>query len=287
MYAVEAECVTRDFSTGRPGRSVRALAGVTLRVRAGEVVGLLGPNGSGKSTLLKVIVGLLAPTSGRCRLFGIANPRPEARESVGYLPEAPDFSPQLTGSELVEFQARLSGVEAAALPELIDRAMTWVGLADAARRRVGGYSRGMKQRLGLAQALVHDPRLLILDEPMSALDPVAVNETGRLIRRLKAEGRAVVLSSHLLGQVEAVCDRVVLLNRGRIVLEGGVSELTRPAGRSAVLVDRLEASALNDLRGWLEGRGSRLHGVEPCRTGLEEVFLAALRRGPAGGFEER
>jgi ABC-2 type transport system ATP-binding protein len=282
VNVIEVDGLTKDFAAGPNGARIRALDGVTLRVAEGEVVGLLGPNGSGKSTLLKIILGLLPATAGECRLFGATGAPAGVRAAVGYLPEAPDFGPHLSGFEVVWFHARLSGLPRAGLTERVERALAAVGLAGAGHRRAAAYSRGMRQRLGLAQALVHDPRLVILDEPMAGLDPVAIEETGRLIGRLKAQGRTVLLSSHLLGQVAAICDRIALLDRGRLILEGRVVELARGGAETVLRVDRLPEAALGELRQWLEARGAKLQGAEAGRLDLERAFLAAVQGDGAG-----
>jgi ABC-2 type transport system ATP-binding protein len=276
VNAIELEGISKDFMPGLRGARVRALDAVTLQVREGEVMGLLGPNGSGKSTLLKIILDLLAPTAGACRVFGVPSDRVEARRGVGYLPEAPDFCPHLTGFELVCYHARLGGLARRGLRERAEAVLAQVGLIDAMHRRVGAYSKGMRQRIGLAQALVPNPRLVILDEPTSGIDPVGAAEFGVLIDRLREQGRTVLLSSHLLGQVEGICDRVALLDRGRIVVQGRVDELTRRCGRMALLVDPLPDAILGELGRWLQARGASLHGVETPRTGLDRVFMEAV-----------
>jgi ABC-2 type transport system ATP-binding protein len=283
VNAIEMDGVSKDFASPVRGPAARALEAVTLQVGVGEVVGLLGPNGSGKTTLLKIVLGLLAPSAGSCRVFGVPSERVEARRGVGYLPEAPDFSPHLTGYELVCYHARLGAVPARTLRATVESAITRVGLTGAMHRRVGTYSQGMRQRLGLAQALVPDPRLLVLDEPVAGVDPVGAAEFCRLVGQFKAQGRTVLFSSHLLGQVERVCDRVVVLDRGRLVLQGRVEELTGRRGRMALLVDPLPAALLAELRTWLQARGAGLHGVEQPRAELDRVFLEAVGHPEAGG----
>ena len=285
MQAIELDGITRDFATGWRGAKVRALDGVTLWVAEGEVVGLLGPNGSGKSTLLKIVLGLLAPTAGQCRVFGVPSDRVAARASVGFLPETPDFPPHLTGFELVCFHARLGGMAGAKVKERAEEVIRRVGLRETAHRRVGTYSKGMRQRIGLAQALVMDPRLVILDEPTSGLDLVGAEEVGRMIRRLKARGRTVVLSSHRPEQVEDLCDRVAVLDHGRLVLQAPLAELARPRGLTAVLVDPVPEETFGELRAWLGARGVGCHGVEAPRAGLREAVLGRLgwTEGKGGG----
>lgn len=282
MNAIEIDGITKDFSPSLFGAKVRALDGVTLRIGAGEVMGLLGPNGSGKSTLLKIVVGLLAPTAGACRLEGVPSGRPEARQGVGYMPEAPDFCPHLTGFELVLFHARLGVALRAGMKERAEAVIAAVGLVEVMHRRIGTYSQGMRQRLGLAQALVTDPRVLVLDEPTAGIDPVGAMEISGIINQFRTQGRTVLLSSHSTGQIEDLCDRVALLDHGRLVLQERVDDLA-PRGQTALLVDSLPEEMLGELRGWLQSRGVALHGVEIPRARLERVFMERVGRRGKGG----
>ncbi len=265
--------LVKDFVVGLRGVKLRAVDHVDLRVEAGQVFGLLGPNGSGKSTTIKLILGLLEPTAGECAIFGVPSRRVEARRDVGYLPESPYFYRHLTGRELVNFYARMCGLPRAGLDQRIAEVVAVVGMTDAADRRVGTYSKGMLQRIGLAQALVHDPRLLILDEPTAGVDPVGSAAIAELILRLKAQGKTVLITSHLLGQIEEICDRVAILDRGRLMVEGSMQDLVGRKGRQALVVDALPPGDLADLREWLASRGHRLEGVEMVHRRLDQVFL--------------
>lgn len=278
--AIEIRVLVKDFAVGLRGLRLRAVDHVSLAVRPGEVFGLLGPNGSGKSTTIKLLLGLLEPTAGECAIFGVPSGRVEARRDVGYLPEAPNFYRFLTGRELVTFYGRMCGLAGAALREGVDEVIALVGLAGAADRRVGTYSKGMLQRIGLAQALVHDPRLLILDEPTAGVDPVGSAEMAELILALKARGKTVLITSHLLGQIEDLCDRVAILDRGRLVAEGRVADLAGAQGRLSFETDALPPGEIAALRAWLESRGRKLEAVAPARRRLEEVFRAHVGRGP-------
>ncbi len=271
--AIAIDGLTKDFPVNLRGLRLRAVDDLTLRVPENQVFGLLGPNGSGKSTTIKAVLGLLAPTAGRCAIFGHSSVTVEARRDVGYLPEAPFFYRFLTGRELVTFYARICGVDRGRLRARVAEVIDWVALTEAADRRVGTYSKGMLQRIGLAQALVHDPRLLILDEPTAGVDPVGSAEIARLILELKNRGKTILISSHLLAQVEDVCDRVAILNRGKFVLEGEVRELVSAENRQAVVVEGLPVGAAEDMRAWLAERGARLVAVEPVRTTLDRIFL--------------
>lgn len=276
--AIELRGVVKDFAVGLRGVKHRAVDRLDLRMEAGQVFGLLGPNGSGKSTSIKIILGLLEPTAGECRVFGMPGTRVEARRDVGYLPEAPYFYRHLTGRELVRFYARICGLERKVLDSRVAEVIELVGMTGAADRRVGTYSKGMLQRIGLAQAIVHDPRLVILDEPTAGVDPVGTAEISRLILELKARGKTVLITSHLLGQIEDICDRVAILDRGQLVLEGAVRDLVGRPDRQALVVDRLSPAELDDLRAWLKARGRKLESVERPQARLDQIFLERVGR---------
>jgi ABC-2 type transport system ATP-binding protein len=271
--AIEISGLVKDFSIGLRGVKLRAVDHLDLRVAPGAIYGLLGPNGSGKSTTIKVLLGLIDPSAGICRIFGVPSERVEARRDVGYLPESPYFYRHLSGAELVRFYARLCGLRGPRLASRVAEVLDLVGLTGAADRRVGTYSKGMLQRVGLAQALVHDPRLLILDEPTAGVDPVGALAISELILRLKREGKTVLITSHLLGQIEEICDRVAILDRGRLVLEGDVRELVGRADRQALIVESLPAAELEELRRWLAERGRVLTAVEQPRARLDRLFV--------------
>lgn len=270
--AIAIRGLTKEFALNLRGMRLRAVDNLSLTIPAGQVFGLLGANGSGKSTTIKILLGLQRATAGHCEVGGILSDRVEARQRVGYLPEAPDFYRHLSGRELLRFYGRLAGLGEPRLRARVEAVLEEVGFGVAADRRVGTYSKGMLQRIGLAQALVHEPRLLILDEPTAGVDPVGTAEIVALIKRFKAEGRTVLLTSHLLGQIEDVCDRVAILDRGRLVAEGAVAELGRQPDRQALLVDQLTATDLDELRTWLAARGSQLRAVETPRTSLDRLY---------------
>lgn len=282
--AIELRALTKDFSISLRGLKLRAVDDLTLAVPAGQVFGLLGPNGSGKSTTIKIILGLLEATTGECRVFGVPSRQVESRRNVGYLPESPYFYRYLSGTELVAFYGRVCGVPRARLAARVAEVIDWVGLGAAAHRRVGTYSKGMLQRIGLAQALVHDPQLLILDEPTAGVDPVGAAEISELIRSLKAQGKTVLITSHLLAQIEDVCDRIAILDKGRLILEGAVGDLVGQRDRQALITDPLSEPEQAALREWLAARGHTLLGVEQPRARLDQLFLSKVGRpGPAGG----
>lgn len=276
--AIAIAALTKDFPLGLRGVKLRAVDNLSFTVGDGEVFGLLGPNGSGKSTTIKVILGLLEPTLGTCSIFGVPSGETRSRLNVGYLPEAPYFYRYLTGTELVAFYGRICGLRGAKLRSRVQEVLEWVGLKDAGHRRVGTYSKGMLQRVGLAQAIVHDPRLVILDEPTAGVDPVGSAEISELILRMKAEGKTVLLCSHLLAQVEDLCDRIVILNRGRLILEGSVRELVGARDRTSIIVDKLDAAAQADVKAFLASKGVATHGFEEPRSRLDRLFLDHVSR---------
>jgi len=280
--AVQISRLTKDFSIGLRGLKLRAVDALDLCVEDNQVYGLLGPNGSGKSTTLKVILGLVEATGGTVSVYGKPSGSAAARRSVGFLPEAPYFYRYLSGRELVSFYARLCDVPRREIAGRTREMLALVGMEDAADRRVGTYSKGMLQRIGLAQALVHDPRLLILDEPTAGVDPVGSATITRLIRELKERGKTILLCSHLLSQVESVCDRVAIMNRGRLVREGQVDTLLTRQDRRSLLVENLSDQARAEIEAVLARHGARLAGVESPRVSLDQVFLEEVA--PKGDY---
>jgi ABC-2 type transport system ATP-binding protein len=256
---------------------VEALGGVDLEVGAGELVGLLGPNGAGKSTLVKIAVGLVRPSAGSATVCGAPAGSSAARASLGYLAELFRFPGWYSADELLVLHQRLARSEGGELErrELLEL----VGLHDARDRRVEAMSKGMQQRLGIAQALIGSPKVLFLDEPTSALDPAGRRTVRRLLEQLKARGVAVLLNSHLLSEVELVCDRVTILLAGRVVAEGAPSELARPRGIEIETdegVQLFDSAGRDDAPGLVEQlvtAGRRVYGVRVLTSTLEDVYL--------------
>jgi len=291
----------------RYGRQV-AVHDVTLEVGRGQVVGLLGPNGAGKTSVIKMLLGLVTPDAGEVLLLGERATEPAARTRVGYLPELFRYQPWLTPREVLRLHVRLSGT---AVPDGEQRAcLGLVGLAERGDDRLGGFSKGMQQRLGLAVALVARPQLVVLDEPTSALDPLGRADVRDIVLDLRSRGVAVLLNSHLLGEVERVCDRVVVLERGRVAASGTLEELlgrselrlhltglTPPAlarledtGRlvrdgawCTVALPADDPAAVPALVADLVGLGVQVHAVEPVRVSLEDRLLGILRASAAEG----
>jgi ABC-2 type transport system ATP-binding protein len=292
-------------------RRQQAVQDVSLQVGRGEVVGLLGPNGAGKTTVIKMLLGLVRPDAGEVMLLGRSAADPAARTRVGYLPELFRYQPWLSASEVLALHVRLSGIDVSARQQM--ECLASVGLAKRAGDRVGGFSKGMQQRLGLAVALVAGPELVVLDEPTSALDPLGRADVRDIVLSLRSRGVAVLLNSHLIGEVERVCDRVVVLDRGRVAASGTLAELlgqrevrlhltdlspaasARLAATGGVersgdwftvaLAAEDDGTVVPDLVGDLVALGARVHAVEPARITLEERLLGILREGSAARSE--
>jgi ABC-2 type transport system ATP-binding protein len=260
--------------------ATEALAGVDLEVADGELVGLLGPNGAGKSTLVKIACGLVRASAGRAEVCGAPAGSHAARERMGYLAELFRFPGWYTGDELLDLHQRLAGSEGGAAERT--ELLRLVGLVDARDRRVEEMSKGMQQRLGIAQALVGRPRLLLLDEPTSALDPAGRRTVRRALEELRGRGVSVLLNSHLLSEIELVCDRVVILLDGRVVTAGSPAELSRPRGVEVEVdggvrrYDGLAREDVPDLVAGLVRAGQQVYGVRVLTSTLEEVYLEAV-----------
>jgi ABC-2 type transport system ATP-binding protein len=243
-----------------------------LEIPRGQVFGLLGPNGCGKSTTLKIVLGLVPATTGTISILGSPSATAEARKRTGFLPEAPYFHKFLTGRELVEYCARLSGVPADKVTAAVEASLELAAMTEAANRPIGTYSKGMLQRIGLAQAIVHDPELVILDEPTAGVDPVGSAAIGRMIHAMRAKGKTIVLCSHLLGQVEQVCDRVAIMDRGRLVLEGRVDEVLAQRDRHVITVEALSPAARAAAEAALAAHGATVSSITHPRRSLEDLF---------------
>ncbi|MFZ5493832.1 MAG: ABC transporter ATP-binding protein [Verrucomicrobiota bacterium] len=251
-WAVELDGFAKAYATGWGARASPVIEGVTLKLAQGLVLGLLGPNGSGKTTTLKALAGLVRPTAGHCRIMGQPAGSDAARSLVGYLPESVRFATHQTGTEFLRYCAGLSSLPAERAAARVKAVLAWAGLGGVAARRIATYSKGMLQRLGLAQAVLHEPQVVLLDEPTNGLDPEGRLAVVRLIRELAGQGCAVVLTSHLLAHAEEMCDRLALLGRGHLLACGPTAEILGrfdgppPSGQS-----RLEEVYLEKLHGRL------------------------------------
>ena len=273
--AVNLTGVTKVFPVPFQRRSVVAVRDLDLEVARGQVYGLLGPNGSGKSTTLKIILGLVAPTSGNAQIFGRDSEEVASRQSVGFLPENPYFYKFLTGAETLRFYGKLCGLRGGRLKRRIDEMLALTGLTSARDRRLGGYSKGMLQRIGLAQALIQEPALLVLDEPTAGVDPAGARDIRTLILDLKSRGMTVLLSSHLLSQVQEICDRVGILANGRLVREGPLPELLGLENQTQLVLQDASPQLLAEVEALAARSGARVIERGPPRTSLEQLFLEA------------
>jgi ABC-2 type transport system ATP-binding protein len=304
---IEARALEKVYGSRFGSKGVRALAGIDIAVAPGELFGLLGPNGAGKTTAVKILLGLTKPTAGEARLLGRPASDPESRRLVGYLPEGHRFPGYLTARQTIEIFGRMSGLArrdaASRVPRLLER----VRLAPWADVRVKKFSKGMTQRLGLASALVHDPEVLLLDEPTDGVDPVGRREIRDLLKEEASRGRAILVNSHLLSEIEQTCDRVAVLRGGKVAAQGTIAELTTSGFRYRMAVTPLDDSLVAALRetgapvdrvnGHLEltardldhlnvmvdrvrARGGALSELSPLRSSLEDVFVDLVRAEP-------
>ncbi|MEM8835136.1 MAG: ABC transporter ATP-binding protein [Planctomycetota bacterium] len=256
----------------------RAVDSITFQIHRGEVFGLLGPNGSGKSTTIKMILGLLKRSGGHLSVVGKAPQEVDIKRRIGYLPEESYLYPFLNARETLEYYAKLFGLERKTAQRRVDELLEMVGLAGVQHRQVREYSKGMQRRIGLAQALINDPEFLILDEPTTGLDPIGTRQVKDLIVTLGKRGKTILLSSHLLSDVEDVVSRMVILYGGKIRAEGTCEELLESRDRSIVQTDSLDDETLAELRSVLERRGHAIEGVSRPRQKLEELFVDIVDR---------
>jgi len=304
---VTVEGVSKSYPTGFWRRRVRVLSDLSFSVSRNEIVGFLGPNGAGKTTTIKILNRLAFPDSGRITVFGEeVGRRPETRRRIGFMPEHPYFYEYLTGREFLSLCGHLNGMGRSGIGERSAEMLSRVGLSEAGGTAIRKYSKGMMQRLGLAQALLHDPELVILDEPMSGLDPMGRMEVRNLIREMKSSGKTVFFSSHIISDVEALCDRVIMLHRGRKVAEGTVEELVGREGvryveivfspippeawlcsaglpNSAISVQGnvllLRAADYEEANSWIgkfQEAGSHVRSCVPVKRHLEDIYVERM-----------
>lgn len=306
-YALEADGLGKVYSSRFQGREIRAVTNLTLRVPVGVKFGLLGPNGAGKTTFVKMLLSAVNPSSGSALLFGRDAREPEARRPVGYLPENHRFPTYLTGNGMLDFYAALSGLDASERKRRVPELLELVGLQDWGDVRIKKYSKGMLQRLGLAQALIHRPRLLVLDEPTDGVDPVGRRHIRDILNGLTGTGVTVFINSHLLGEVESFCEYVAILHKGTLALEGKITSLvagrgyrltaselseavaTRIRAMGATIAQEGDGEAVqvatreeaNRVIDEIRSAGALIESVTASTSSLEDVFLRATSAGKA------
>ncbi len=273
MSAISIKNLTKVFPIPFRRRKVLAVRDLSLEVEPGQVYGLLGPNGSGKSTTMKVVLGLIPPTSGTTQIFGRDSSRVESREEVGFLPENPYFYKYLTGEETLRFYGKICGMSGSTLRDRIEELLKLVGLEDARHRRLGGYSKGMLQRIGLGQALIQEPRLLVLDEPTAGVDPAGSREIRDLILSFKERGITVLLCSHLLGQVQEICDRIGILHLGKLVREGPLESLISIENQTELILENASPEMLAEIEQLARRSGALILENRKPQFTLERYFL--------------
>ena len=303
-YAIETTDLVKVYRSRWSGREVRAVDGISLQVPRGTIFGLLGPNGAGKTTFVKLLLSAVHPTSGGAQIFGRDSRIPEARRPVGYLPENHRFPTYFTGSGMLDFYAALSGVEAARRKKLIPELLELVGLAQWGSVRLGKYSKGMLQRVGLAQALIHSPTMLILDEPTDGVDPVGRKQIREILTQFEQRGVTIFINSHLLAEVEMFCRQAAILHKGKVALSGKMHDLTAgkgyrltAAGAPDRLVDELRAKATstaarngfvdfqfatrelaNEAVDLLRAERCEIESLAPTTSTLEDVFVRTVEK---------
>ena len=271
--AISIQNVTKVYPIPFKRERVTAVENLSLTVEPGQVYGLLGPNGSGKSTTMKIVLGLVTPTSGTTEIFGRDSTTVESREDVGFLPENPYFYKYLTGKETLSFYGKLCGLSRAKIRDRSGELLKLVGLEGAADRRLGGYSKGMLQRIGLAQAMIQEPRLLVLDEPTAGVDPAGSREIRDLILDFKKRGITVLLCSHLLEQVQEICDRIGILHRGAMIREGKLEDLISIQSQTELILENASPELLAELEKTIGKSSARLVEQRKPQKTLERYFL--------------
>jgi len=282
MAAIKTEGLTKDYRTGFFLKKIRVLENLNLEVEEKEIFGFLGPNGAGKTTTLKLLMGLIYPSSGKAWIFNKEINDISAKKEIGFLPEGPYFYDYLTGSEFLNFYGGLFSIEKKRLRVKVEELLETVGLGEAGKLQLRRYSKGMLQRIGIAQSLINDPKLVILDEPMSGLDPIGRKEIRDLIIRLKDAGKTIFFSSHILSDVEMICDRVAILVKGMLIDTVSVNDLLKEEGGTIeICVSDFERSALERIREFnkkIINRGERIYITAGSESEKDEILKIIFER---------
>ena len=304
MSIIKANGLTKSYRAGFWGKKKRALEGLTIEVKKGETFGYLGPNGAGKTTTLKILLGLIQPDSGDARIFGLPVNHVSFKSNIGFLPEQPYFYDYLTGKELLEFYARFFGLDRSERQRRIAELFEMVSLKGSEGLALRKYSKGMLQRIGIAQALINDPEVIFMDEPLSGLDPLGRKEVKDIILRLKGEGRTIFFCSHVLPDVEMICERIAIINKGRLVAVGSLDKLLQIEAKGVDIefvgvnregMNKIKKEAVRfleqphrvqitidkedrvmDMLRWIDKNDGKIISVVPHRRSLEEIFVSKL-----------
>lgn len=306
---ISTQQLTKTYKSAFGRKRVEALRGIDIEVRSGEIVGILGPNGAGKTTLLKILLGVVSPTSGGAQIQGQAIGAAHARKNLGYLPENHRFPPYLTGRQTLDVYGRLSDLEPEVRNDRIPRLIEEAGLSAWIDTRVGKYSKGMMQRLGLAQAVLSDPDIVVLDEPTDGVDPVGRREIRDRLRALKARGKTILINSHLLSEIELICDRVAIMNKGEIIRSGSIDDIVKEGSgwrimahdlpesldlaaypieciygtpQSELILESASPETLNQLIDALRLSGATIMSIERHRHSLEAGFIQIIEQEEEG-----
>ena len=274
---IETEKLTKVYRTSFSKYQVKALDSLSIKVNRGEIFGFLGPNGSGKTTTMKILLGLLTPTSGDAWVLGRQSTDVAVKDRIGFLPEESYLYRFLSSEETLDFYGRIFKIPRKERQKRINELIELVGLSHARKRQVREYSKGMARRLGFAQALINDPEVIFLDEPTSGLDPLVARQVKDIILDLKKQGKTIFMSSHLLADVENICDRIAILHLGKLQKIGSVKELISSQEVSEIGVKGLSQAALESIKGLVEKSGGKVVSVQPSAETLETLFLRTIK----------
>jgi len=275
--AVKTEGLTKVYKDFWKRKSVSALTNLNLEIKHGEIFGLLGPNGSGKTTTVKLLLGFLHPTRGKSWLLDEPSGHVKTKNKIGFLPEESYLYKFLTAEEILDFYGKLFNLSRKERQKRIDELIHIVGLHPYRKRLLSKYSKGMLRRIGLAQAIINDPELIILDEPTSGLDPLGRREIKELIRTLNQQGKTILLSSHLLSDVQSICNRIAILNNGVLQVTGKVNELLSRSDVTEFLVKNLSDSDLESVKEFIRGKNGEVISMHPHLSTLEELFVNIIQ----------
>ncbi|WKZ15613.1 MAG: ABC transporter ATP-binding protein [Candidatus Jettenia caeni] len=286
-YVVEINNLTKVYRKMFSTQEIKAVDNLSFYIRRGEVCGFLGPNGAGKTTTIMLLMGFLKPTSGTISLLGQKSTHVGVKERIGFLPEESYFYKFFNADEILDYYGSLFRMDAKVKRRRIDELIEIVGLKEARKRRIREYSKGMQRRIGIAQALINDPEFIILDEPTSGLDPIGTRQVKDLIKNLKQAGKTILMSSHLLADVQGVCDRIILLHQGKLIVEGPTQEILSKKGCIRIEVRDTNGRVREQISEFAERNGLKITSVGTSNITLEEFFVKSIKTAGDGYGEHR